>query len=109
MAFMFLPLYIKFMGVEAYGLVGIYASLQVLSGLLDMGLSGTLNREMARLSIFPGREQQMRNLVRSLEMIYWGIARPLKKAKIPLVIKFGQIFQKKTEDENQTYHCWLSN
>ncbi len=35
--------------------------------------------------------------------------RPLKKAKIPLVIKFGQIFQKKTEDENQTYHCWLSN
>ena len=37
MALVFVPLYIKFMGVEAYGLVGIYASLQILSGLLDMG------------------------------------------------------------------------
>ena len=74
MAFVFVPLYIKFMGVEAYGVVGIYASLQVLSGLLDMGVSGTLNREMARLSVLPGKEQEMRNLVRSLEIIYWGIA-----------------------------------
>jgi hypothetical protein len=62
------------MGVEAYGLVGIYASLQILSGLLDMGVSGTLNREMARFSVLPDREQEMRNLVRSLEIIYWGIA-----------------------------------
>ena len=74
MALVFVPLYIKFMGVEAYGLVGIYASLQILSGLLDMGVSGTLNREMARLSVLPGREQEMRNLVRSLEIIYWGLA-----------------------------------
>jgi O-antigen/teichoic acid export membrane protein len=74
MAFLFVPLYIKFMGMEAYGLVGIYASLQILSGLLDMGVSGTLNREMARLSVLPGKEQEMRNLVRSLEIIYWFIA-----------------------------------
>lgn len=74
MALVFVPLYIKFMGVESYGLVGIYASLQALSGVLDMGLSGTLNREMARLSVLPGREQEMRNLVRSLEIIYWCIA-----------------------------------
>ena len=74
MAIVFVPLYIKFMGVEAYGLVGIYASLQILSGLLDMGVSGTLNREMARLSVLPGRKQEMLNLVRSLEIVYWGIA-----------------------------------
>jgi len=74
MAFVFVPLYIKFLGVEAYGLIGIYASLQILSGLLDMGLSGTMNREMARLSVLPGRQQEMRNLVRSLEIIYWGLA-----------------------------------
>jgi O-antigen/teichoic acid export membrane protein len=29
---------------------------------------------MARLSALPGREQEMRNLVRSLEVIYWSIA-----------------------------------
>jgi O-antigen/teichoic acid export membrane protein len=84
MAFVFVPLYIKFMGMEAYGLVGIYASLQILSGLLDMGLSGTMNREMARLSVLPGREQQMRNLVRSLEIIYWGIALVIGTAVIAI-------------------------
>ena len=74
MALVFVPLYIKFMGVESYGLVGIFTMLLVMTGLLDMGLSGTLNREMARLSVLPGKEQEMRNLVRSLEMIYWCMA-----------------------------------
>jgi len=74
MGLVFVPLYIKFMGVESFGLVGIFAMLQVMAGLLDMGLSGTLNREMARLSVLPGKEQEVRNLVRTLEIIYWGIA-----------------------------------
>ena len=70
----FVPLYIHFIGVESYGLIGIYATLQALSIVLDMGISATLNREMARLSVLPGKEQEMRNLVRSLEIICWGIA-----------------------------------
>ena len=74
MGLVFVPLYIKFMGVESFGLVGIFAMFQVMAGLLDIGLSGTLNREMARLSVLPGKEQEIRNLVRSLEFIYWGIA-----------------------------------
>ena len=74
MALVFVPFYIKFMGVESYGLIGIFTMLQLMAGLLDMGLIGTLNREMARLSVLPGREQEMRNLVRSLEIICWGIA-----------------------------------
>ena len=45
----FVPLYIKFMGVESYGLVGIYFPLLALSDFLDMRLSDTMNREMARL------------------------------------------------------------
>lgn len=73
LALVFVPLYIKFMGVESYGLVGIYASLQVLSGVLDMGLSGTLSREMARLSVLPDKEQEVRNLARSMEIICWCV------------------------------------
>lgn len=69
-----IPLYIKFLGIEAWGLVGFFATLLVTFGLLDMGLSTTINREMARLSVLPGKEQEMRNLVRTLEVIYWGIA-----------------------------------
>jgi len=74
MSLAFVPLYIKFMGIESYGLVGIFASLLVLFSVLDMGLSTTLNRELARLSILPDKAQEMRNLVRTLELPYWGMA-----------------------------------
>jgi O-antigen/teichoic acid export membrane protein len=68
------PLYIKFLGIEAWGLIGMFASLQSICVLLDMGLSTTLNREMARLSVQGNKAQEMRNLVRTLELIYWAIA-----------------------------------
>jgi O-antigen/teichoic acid export membrane protein len=74
MSLAFVPLYIKFMGIESYGLVGIFATLLVLFGLLDMGLSTTLNRELARFSALPNKAQDMRNLVRTLELPYWGVA-----------------------------------
>jgi len=74
MGLAFIPLYIKFMGVESYGLIGIFATLQAMFVILDMGITATLSREMARLSVLPGREQEMRNLVRSLEIIYWCVA-----------------------------------
>jgi O-antigen/teichoic acid export membrane protein len=70
----FVPLYIKFMGIESWGLISIFTTLHIIFGLLDMGLSSTLNREMARLSVIPQKEQEMRNLVRTLEILYWGIA-----------------------------------
>ena len=74
MGLVFIPLYIKFMGIESYGLIGIFATFQVIFGLLDVGLGSTLTREMARLSALPNKEQEMRNLVRTLEVLYWGIA-----------------------------------
>ena len=61
----FVPFYIKFMGIESWGLVGFFITLQAIFGLLDMGLTSTLNRELARLSVMPHKEQEMRNLVRT--------------------------------------------
>ena len=69
-----IPLYIQFMGIESYGLIGVFVTLQVLFGLFDAGLGTTLNREMARRSALPHQEQEMRNLVRTLETLYWGIS-----------------------------------
>jgi O-antigen/teichoic acid export membrane protein len=68
------PLYIHFMGIEAYGLVGFFSVLMGVFSLLDMGLSATLSREMARLSGLADKAQEMRNLVRTLEVVYWGVA-----------------------------------
>ncbi|QWV91960.1 oligosaccharide flippase family protein [Geomonas oryzisoli] len=70
----FVPLYIKHMGIEAYGLVGIFATIQPLMTILDLGLSPSINRELARYSAASGQEQVMRNLVRTLEVVYWGLA-----------------------------------
>src|SRR3990172_3106780 len=73
MGLVFVPLYIHFLGIEAYGLIGIFATLLAVFGLLDMGLSSTLNREMARLSVQEGKSQEMRDLVRTLEIPYWAV------------------------------------
>jgi len=73
MTLAFLPLYIRFLGIEAYGLIGVYVSLVALLAVLDMGLSTTLTRELARLSAAPGGEQEARDLTRTFELIYWGV------------------------------------
>jgi len=70
----FIPLYIKFMGIESYGLIGFYVALQAVVVVLDMGLSVTLTREMARLSMHKGMNQKMRDLLRTLECIYFCVA-----------------------------------
>jgi hypothetical protein len=47
MSLAFVPLYIKYLGIEAYGLIGIFVMLQAWLTLLDMG---ALGREMARFT-----------------------------------------------------------
>jgi O-antigen/teichoic acid export membrane protein len=74
MSLIFIPLYIKFVGIEAYGVVGLFGSLLALFSLLDFGLSAAMTREMARLSIMDRTGQEMRNLARTLEVIYWAVA-----------------------------------
>jgi O-antigen/teichoic acid export membrane protein len=64
------PLYVRVLGAEAYGLIGLFATLQALGQVLDLGLSPTVNREMARGAARgpPGPEQ--RDLLRTLEWLY---------------------------------------
>lgn len=69
MGLAFVPLYIKYLGVEAYGLIGFYAVLQAWLTLLDLGITQTLNREMARFTAGAHTPQSIHNLLRSLELI----------------------------------------
>ena len=80
----FVPLYIHLLGVEAYGLMGLFISLQALLSILDLGISTTLNREIARLSALADAARDMRNLVRTLELIYWGVGAGLGVALVAL-------------------------
>ncbi len=69
MAIAFVPLYIKFLGVEAYGLIGIFAVLQASMGLLDMGMKASLGREMACFLGGGHDAQYVRDLLRSIEIV----------------------------------------
>lgn len=70
----FIPVYIRFLGVEAYGLIGLLALLQAWFTLLDLGMTPTLNREMARFTAGTHSPQSIRNLLRSLEILCFGLA-----------------------------------
>lgn len=72
--FLFIPIYLKFLGIEAYGLVGFYSILLGVLAFADMGFSATLNREMARLSAREDSAEDMRDLVRTYEMAYLCIS-----------------------------------
>jgi|TARA_B110000971_G_scaffold221353_1_gene268132 O-antigen/teichoic acid export membrane protein len=74
MALAFLPLYIEYLGMEAYGLIGFFVVMQGLLMLLDIGMTPTLNREMARFTAGAYSPQRIRELLRSLELICCGVA-----------------------------------
>ena len=68
------PFYIRYMGVEAYGLVGFYAMLQAWFQLLDMGLTPTMARETARFYGGAIDSLSYRRLVRALEGVFFTLA-----------------------------------
>src|SRR6266550_5295646 len=74
MGFAFIPLYIRYLGMEAYGLIGVFAVLQACLALLDMGMTPTLNREMARFRAGAHSPQSIRDLLRSVETICFAVA-----------------------------------
>lgn len=69
-----LPLYIQYMGAEAYGLVGFFTMLQAWFGLLDMGLTPTIGRETARYKGGSMSALEYRQLFRALSSIFIFIA-----------------------------------
>ncbi len=72
-SFAVVPFYLKYLGMEAYGLVGFFMTAQVMFQLLDMGLAPTMNREVARYGA-AGDVSAAGNLLHTLAVIYWCVA-----------------------------------
>lgn len=68
------PVYIRYMGAEAYGLVGFFAMLQAWFNLLDMGLTPTMARESARYHGGASTAMEYRRLARALEGVFAVVA-----------------------------------
>lgn len=73
-AFFFTPVYVRYLGLEWFGLVGLLATLQFTFGVLDGGMSQVLTRELSRYLGGATTAQSIRNLVRSIETIAFSIA-----------------------------------
>lgn len=74
LGFLAIPIYLRFLGVEAYGVVGVFTSISMLVGFLDLGLGPALTREMSRL---PGGQIQLtqaRDIARTFELAYLTLA-----------------------------------
>lgn len=68
------PMYVRYMGAEAYGLVGFFAMLQAWFNLLDIGLTPTMARETARFNGGATDALSLRRLLRAMEGVFIGIA-----------------------------------
>lgn len=69
-----LPLYIAWLGAEAYGLIGFFAMLLAIFGLLDLGLSPTISRETARYHAGVLTQLIFTQLFRTMSLIFAVIA-----------------------------------
>ena len=69
-AIVMVPFYLKYLGAEAYGLVGFFALVQSWMLLLDMGLSPTLSREVAKVKGSKIVNQDFKAMFHSLEFIF---------------------------------------
>lgn len=67
------PVYIRVLGIEAYGLIGVFLTLIALFSLLDVGIGTAFTRQLARYSVEEGSALSMRSLLRTLEIVYWVV------------------------------------
>lgn len=69
MGLAFIPVYIRVLGVEAYGVVGVFVLMQTWATLLDFGMTPMINREMARHLAGARSRQSAMNLLRSVVVL----------------------------------------
>ena len=69
MGLAFIPVYIKYLGIESFGLIGLFSVIQAWLTILDFGMTPTINREMARYTAGSHTSESIKDLLRSLELI----------------------------------------
>ncbi len=71
--FSVVPFYIDYLGIEAYGVIGFFITLQGVFLLLDLGLSPTVSREFAKHNV-DRRYAGVANFMHSVAIAYWLLA-----------------------------------
>jgi len=69
-AFIVLPIYLKYLGSESYGLVGVFITIQAFALLLDSGITPMVTRDIARMKLQSGSSNHLQNLLRTTEVLF---------------------------------------
>jgi O-antigen/teichoic acid export membrane protein len=72
LAIVLVPFYLRQLGLEAYGLIGLMALMVSLLGVFSKGLGGALQREVSRRT-GSADAPTLRRLLRSMELLYWAM------------------------------------
>ena len=70
-AVLFIPLYVKLLGIEAFGLIGFYGILLGVLALLDLGFNATITRELAQSASDERQGQRLNDLLITVQSFYW--------------------------------------
>ena len=74
MSLAFVPVYIRYLGIESYGLIGTFVLLQSSLAMFDLGVRPALTREMSRYSGGAREKQAIWDLLRSSEILSLAVA-----------------------------------
>ena len=74
--FISVPLFVRYVGIEGYGLIGFFIFAQGILSVLDLGLNVVLAREFAIRSDDDEEASRLHDILRTAEVFYWiaGIA-----------------------------------
>ena len=70
LSLLLVPFYLRRIGIEAYGLVAFFVSLQGLLAMLDLGIGSTFNRELARFG-HAAENGEASGIAAALQRLYW--------------------------------------
>ena len=66
------PMYLRLLGAEAYGLVGLFTTVMIAATALDLGLGATMNREAARMTAQPTAGDGFADVAATLQAACWA-------------------------------------
>lgn len=74
LAIILVPVYVRLIGIESYGLVAFYSTLTGALAILDLGLSASIIRQVAIYKTQTNKEKDLKDLIFTVEVLNWLIA-----------------------------------
>ncbi len=73
LSIIFIPVYIQYLGIEAYGLIGIYTILVSVTMLVDVGMGQTIVREVAKYTSKTLSLNEIKDTIKTFKYLYFLI------------------------------------